>query len=74
MNSGNAAASNSQNHLLVPPHQVTFSRDLSVENMPNPLDFHANYHQQRGYIESAPKNTTSSNSIMKLEEGNSNSQ
>ncbi len=26
--------------------------------MPNPLDFQKNYHQQRGFIESAPKQTS----------------
>ena len=38
------------------PHKVTFSKDLSVEQMPNPLEFHAaSYHQKRGFAESAPK-------------------
>ena len=38
------------------PHQVKISKDLSVEQMPNPLEFHAaSYHQKRGFVESAPK-------------------
>ena len=33
------------------PHQVTFSKDMSVNQMPNPLEFH----KKRGFVESAPK-------------------